>query len=96
MRLCAAALVLLVSAASSVKAEPVPPPGASSCTGCHASSKRPSSIAPIAGMPAAEAANALREFRNGSRPATVMDRIARGFTEAELDAIAEHFAATAP
>jgi len=95
MRLCAAALLLLVSASLSAKAE-IAPPGASSCTGCHVAPQRSSSIPPIAGRPAAETAAALREFRDGSRPATVMDRIARGFTPAELDAIAEHFATASP
>lgn len=94
MRLCAAALLLLVSA--SFSAAEIGPPGASSCTGCHVAAARSSSIPPIAGRPAAETAAALREFRNGSRPATVMDRIARGFTQAELDAIAEHFATESP
>jgi sulfide dehydrogenase cytochrome subunit len=31
---------------------------------------------------------AMREFRSGQRPATVMDRIAKGFTEDETQAIA--------
>ena len=30
----------------------------------------------------------MREFRSGARPATVMDRIAKGFTEDETRAIA--------
>ncbi|MDB5405146.1 MAG: hypothetical protein JWL84_58 [Rhodospirillales bacterium] len=30
----------------------------------------------------------MREFRSGQRPATVMDRIAKGFTEDETQAIA--------
>jgi cytochrome c553 len=33
------------------------------------------------------------EFRNGRRPTTVMDRIAKGFTDDEIKAIAAWYAA---
>ena len=31
----------------------------------------------------------MREFKSGARPATVMGRIAKGFDDAEIDAIAQ-------
>ncbi|WP_374449974.1 cytochrome c [Stella sp.] len=67
-----------------------PPPGATSCSGCHAPAGRVSapSIPPLAGLAAADMARALAEYRAGERPGTVMDRIARGFTAAESEAIA--------
>lgn len=34
----------------------------------------------------------MREFKSGARPATVMGRIAKGFDDAEIDAMAEWFA----
>jgi cytochrome c553 len=43
----------------------------------------------IAGRPAAEIVAAMDAFRSGQKPATVMDRIAKGFSEAETRAIAE-------
>jgi sulfide dehydrogenase cytochrome subunit len=70
------------------------PPGASSCSGCHAASagvRTP--VPPLAGRPAAATVAALREFRTGTRPASVMDRIAKGFTEDEIAAIAAWYAA---
>ena len=36
---------------------------------------------------------AMQAFRSGQRPATVMGRIAKGFSEAEIAAIAEWYAA---
>jgi cytochrome c553 len=36
---------------------------------------------------------AVQEFRSGTRPATVMDRIAKGFTDDEIRAIAAWYAA---
>ncbi len=35
---------------------------------------------------------AMRAFRDNSREATVMGRIARGYTDAEIAALAAHFA----
>jgi cytochrome c553 len=70
------------------------PPGASSCTGCHASSKVADSVIPrIAGRKAADIATAMREFRSGAWPSSVMGRIAKGFDDQQIDAIAAWFAA---
>ncbi|MFH5926880.1 c-type cytochrome [Roseomonas xinghualingensis] len=49
-------------------------------------------IPPIRGMPAEAIGASMRAFRTGERPATVMDRIAKGFTEEETQAIASWFA----
>ena len=38
-------------------------------------------------------ADAMRAYRAGRRPATVMDRIAKGFSDDEIKAIAAWFAA---
>jgi cytochrome c553 len=45
------------------------------------------------GRDAAQITTAMTEFRTGKRPATVMDRIAKGFTDDETKAIAAFFAA---
>jgi cytochrome c553 len=82
MRLVIAALTAGIAA--SVAA--APPPGATTCSGCHAAAE--------GGMPrldrltAEEITAAMAGFRAGTRPATLMDRIARGFSEAEAEAIA--------
>jgi cytochrome subunit of sulfide dehydrogenase len=44
------------------------------------------------GRPEAEIATALREYRSGVRPASVMGRIAKGFSEDESQAIAAYLA----
>jgi cytochrome c553 len=70
------------------------PPGASSCTGCHAAKKIPDSVIPhIAGRKAADIANAMREYRSGAWPSSVMGRIAKGFDDSQIDAISAWFAA---
>jgi cytochrome c553 len=45
-------------------------------------------VPPLAGRAPAEIVAALRAFRSGARPSTVMGRIAEGFTDAEAAAIA--------
>ena len=70
------------------------PPGASSCTGCHAAKKITDSVIPhIAGRKAADIAAAMREYRSGAWPSSVMGRIAKGFDDQQIDAIAAWFAA---
>jgi len=69
------------------------PPGASSCSGCHGLSASPETSVPtLAGRTAPEIAGIMREFKSTARPATVMGRIAKGFDDADIDAIAEWMA----
>jgi sulfide dehydrogenase cytochrome subunit len=70
------------------------PPGASSCSGCHTNSKAVNTAVPrLAGHKPADIASAMRDFKTGTRPATVMGRIAKGFSDPEIDAIAAWLAA---
>lgn len=71
------------------------PPGASSCSGCHGGGVA-DGLPVIQGRPADEIVAALAAFRNGTRPATLMNRIAPGFDEAESHAIAVWLSAQAP
>jgi cytochrome c553 len=44
------------------------------------------------GLDRAAIVKAMLDFRSGKRPATVMDRIAKGFTDDEVQAIAAWYA----
>ena len=78
-----AAIVVLLPAAEAA------PPGATSCSGCHASGAGVATDVPrLVGRNPADLVTALQEFRTGKRPATVMDRIAKGFSDDEANAIA--------
>jgi cytochrome c553 len=92
-RVVAAAIgVLSIAAAAVASAEP--PAGAVSCSGCHPTSSRVSSPVPrLAGQDRAAIVRAMQEFRSGQRAGTVMDRIAKGFTDDEIQALAAWFAA---
>ncbi|GJD72910.1 MULTISPECIES: c-type cytochrome [Methylobacterium] len=64
-----------------------PPPGASSCAGCHAEG---AAMGAIDGRPETEIVEALAAYRSGERPASVMSRIAKGFSDEESRAIAAY------
>jgi cytochrome subunit of sulfide dehydrogenase len=88
-RRMAVAVAYLFGCVAAAAAPAVPPPGAASCTGCHAASAKVETRVPrIAGRSPAEIVAAMEAFRSGQKPATVMDRIAKGFSEAEVRAIA--------
>jgi cytochrome c553 len=92
IRLVAAAAALAV--AGSAYAAEAPPPGAAACTGCHPAARTVTVPVPrLNGREAAQIVTAMAEFRTGQRPATVMDRIAKGFNDDETKAIAAWFAA---
>ncbi len=48
---------------------------------------------PLKGRPAADIESQMAEFKTGKRPGTIMDRIAKGFTDEETKAIAAWYAA---
>jgi sulfide dehydrogenase cytochrome subunit len=62
-----------------------PPPGASGCSGCHGSGS-PARV--LTGRDPGEIVADLDAYRTGARPATVMNRIAKGFSHDESVAIA--------
>lgn len=71
-----------------------PPPGATSCSGCHPpAASAETKLPPLRGQNAAEIVAAMEAFRSGERPSTVMGRIAKGFSDDEIRAIAAWLAA---
>jgi cytochrome c553 len=87
-----AATVLAWAGAAS--AADAPPVGASSCSGCHPSGKSVTTpVSRLIGRDAAQIVTAMAEFKSGKRTTTIMDRIAKGFTEDETKAIADWYAA---
>ncbi|HUL13184.1 MAG TPA: hypothetical protein VLU73_13570 [Methylococcaceae bacterium] len=78
-------------------AEPgVPRPAAATlahaCAGCHGTYGHSQGATPsINGKPEAQFIRLLREFKSGQRPASVMNRIARGYTDEDFKSLAEFF-----
>lgn len=89
----AIALLLLMPGAPA-GAQSLGPPGAAACSGCHPPTAAPGiTVPPLNGRMADDIVVAMAGFRSGQRPATVMDRIAKGFSEEEARALAAWFAA---
>ncbi len=68
---------------------------AASCASCHGTDGHAapgSLIPPLAGRRRGEIAQAMAQYRQGTRPATVMQQISRGFTEVEAGALDDYFA----
>ena len=92
--LVATATVAAAGTAGAATGPVLPPPGASACSGCHAADARLGSPGPrLVGRQPADIVAAVLEFKAGKRPATVMDRIAKGFSEDEIRAIAVWYGA---
>lgn len=66
---------------------------ANNCFSCHGPDGRsPGAIPGLRHLTADDIASRLKQFRSGERPATVMGRHAKGYSDAELDAIARYIA----
>ena len=66
---------------------------AATCWACHGPDGRSVTreVASLAGLPREQIASQVRAFRDGSRSSTVMQQIARGYSEQQIDLIADYF-----
>ncbi len=66
---------------------------AESCASCHGQEGAgQGAILPIAGYDREQFVKVWEAFRNDERPATIMNRIAPGFTDDEVQTLADYFA----
>lgn len=66
---------------------------AANCANCHGTDGVAKGAMPsLAGQKKETIVEQVRAFRDGKRPATVMHQIAKGYTDAQIDAIADYFA----
>ena len=62
------------------------------CNGCHGTDGvSKGAVASVKGMPAQYLEQAMKDYKTGSRPSTIMGRIARGYSDAELAAVAQYY-----
>jgi cytochrome c553 len=67
---------------------------AANCTSCHGTDGRSRGGIPnLVGQDRLNLVQQMRDFRDGKRPSTIMQQLARGYTAAEIDAAAAYFAA---
>jgi cytochrome c553 len=99
---CAVALAVLsalTTVASAADVGAYPNQGrdiAATCANCHGTDGRSRGAIPsLAGQDAAVIVQRVKEFRDGRRAATVMQQLAKGYTDAQIEAAAAYFAAQA-
>ena len=63
-----------------------------SCSGCHAKDLPNDDFPQIYGRPASEIREAMLAYRSDELSGTVMNRIAKGYSETEIDAMAQYLA----
>ena len=69
---------------------------AATCANCHGTMGRAvegAAVPGLAGMPASYVVEQMKAFKAGTRPATVMHQLAKGYSDAQIDQIAAYFAA---
>lgn len=66
---------------------------AATCTACHGPEGK--SVAPeaisLAGLARDRIESQMRAFRDGARPSTIMQQIARGYSDTQIGLIADYF-----
>jgi cytochrome subunit of sulfide dehydrogenase len=69
---------------------------AATCANCHGTQGQAvpnASVPGLAGLPASYVVEQMKAFKAGTRPATVMHQLAKGYSDAQIDAIAAYYAA---
>ena len=86
-------VLAMAGAAPALAQETAPRNLAAPCAICHGTEGRAatSDVVPLAGLPREHIALQLRAFRDGQRQATVMHQLAKGYTDAQIDALAAWF-----
>jgi len=68
---------------------------AATCANCHGTDGRSATkeVIPLAGLPKGFLVDQMKAFKDGKRPATIMHQLAKGYTDAQIELIADYFAA---
>ena len=67
---------------------------AANCANCHGTDGRSRGVVPsLAGQDKAYIVQQMKDFRDGKRPSTIMQQLAKGYTDSQIEAAAAYFAA---
>ncbi len=69
---------------------------AATCANCHGTNGNAvqgSAVVTLAGMPADYIVAQMKAFKAGTRPATIMHQISKGYSDAQIAQVAAYFAA---
>lgn len=88
-----AALAGVLLSAQSTAAPPTAEMLSNACAGCHGTKGGSAGLTmpSLAGQSKEAIVDAMKKFKSGERPATVMGRLAKGYSDAEIVAMGEFF-----
>ncbi len=69
---------------------------AATCANCHGTNGNAvqgSAVVSLAGVPKDYIITQMKAFKDGSRPATIMHQLSKGYSDAQVEQIAAYFAA---
>jgi cytochrome c553 len=70
---------------------------AATCANCHGTTGTAQGAMPsLAGQQKTFIVEQMKAFRDGKRPATIMHQLAKGYTDQQIDLIADYFARQTP
>jgi cytochrome c553 len=83
----------LAAAAAHAQDSPVARSLAATCASCHGPEGRSVSteVVSLAGLPKEHIVTQMKAFRDGTRQATVMPQIAKGYSDAQIELLADYF-----
>lgn len=65
---------------------------AAQCNGCHGFEGASKGVVPsLKGKPAVYLSESMKEFKSDKRKGTIMNRIAKGYSDVELDNVAKYY-----
>lgn len=88
--LCAAAFLTLTTGMA--QAQAVPSPAAANCLACHGAGEAKSALPDLSSFDATTIATTMAQFRSGARNGTIMNRIAKGYSDEESRLLAQELA----
>ena len=66
---------------------------AATCANCHGTSGiSVGEVESLAGKPRDEIVRKMQEFKSGAKPATIMNQLAKGYTDGQIELVAAWFA----
>lgn len=88
-----AASALSLSATTAFAAAPTPEMISFACAGCHGTGGGSAGLTmpSLASQSKTAIVDAMKKFKSGERPSTVMGRLAKGYSDADINLMAEYF-----
>ena len=88
------AVILVASALACAQESSTVRGMAATCANCHGTEGRSVGTVPgLAGVDKGYMTQQMKDFKAGKRPATIMQQLARGFSDEQIEQLAAYFAA---